>query len=347
METSVKASAAFIAERANHVSISTERLKEFAQMFIENPVEYSTKAWKQHPLNPKTMDKAAIDWIFLVDLLNFSFWPERQSLKEFSVEGHRGYWSLCAAINRALHVDKIPVTSASWMRTCTTADLARVFRPDEGCSPVPMLEERVQCTRKAGLILESRLDGSFTTLIERANKSSRTLLNLVIVVFGDLFDDASIYHGSRVVFHKRAQILIADIWACFEGQGLGEFSDIGDTITMFADYRVPQALVYFGILVYSPQLLSLLQKHEDHHLSLESNAGLNNELTMKRGDPFEIEIRGMSIHAVELVIKEIKTLKPLSQVNSILLDFYLWDLAKDKKKDMMHIPIHRVRSIYY
>lgn len=39
-----------------------------------------------------------------------------------------------------------------------------------------------------------------------------------------------------VAFYKRAQILIADIWACFEGQGLGNFSDI-DTITMFADYR--------------------------------------------------------------------------------------------------------------
>jgi len=35
---------------------------------------------------------------------------------------------------------------------------------------------------------------------------------------------------------KRAQILVADLWACFEGQGLGAFADI-DAITMFADYR--------------------------------------------------------------------------------------------------------------
>lgn len=40
-------------------------------------------------------------------------------------------------------------------------------------------------------------------------------------------------------FHKRVQILVADLWACFEGQGHGKFDDI-DHITMFADYRVPQ-----------------------------------------------------------------------------------------------------------
>lgn len=39
-----------------------------------------------------------------------------------------------------------------------------------------------------------------------------------------------------VSLYKRAQILVADIWACFEGQGHGRFADI-DTLTMFADYR--------------------------------------------------------------------------------------------------------------
>ena len=37
------------------------------------------------------------------------------------------------------------------------------------------------------------------------------------------------------------QILVSDLWALFEGQGRGRFDDI-DTLTMFADYRVPQSL---------------------------------------------------------------------------------------------------------
>jgi hypothetical protein len=43
---------------------------------------------------------------------------------------------------------------------------------------------------------------------------------------------------------KRAQILIADVWACFNGEAYGAFADI-DTITMFADYRVPQVCSQF------------------------------------------------------------------------------------------------------
>ena len=39
-----------------------------------------------------------------------------------------------------------------------------------------------------------------------------------------------------VAIYKRVQILVADIWACFEGKGYGAFSDI-ESITMFADYR--------------------------------------------------------------------------------------------------------------
>lgn len=39
-----------------------------------------------------------------------------------------------------------------------------------------------------------------------------------------------------VSFYKRAQILIGDLWSCFEGEGYGSFYDI-DSLSMFADYR--------------------------------------------------------------------------------------------------------------
>src|SRR6218665_56305 len=60
-----------------------------------------------------------------------------------------------------------------------------------------------------------------------------------------------------VAIYKRAQILVADIWACCGGQGIGTFTDI-DTLTAFADYRIPQALVWFGVLQYSEHLMELL-----------------------------------------------------------------------------------------
>ena len=56
---------------------------------------------------------------------------------------------------------------------------------------------------------------------------------------------------------KRAQILVADLWACFEGQGLGAFTDI-DTITMFADYRcAAPALARHTIVVWLTSIVVL------------------------------------------------------------------------------------------
>jgi len=52
--------------------------------------------------------------VFVIDLLNFSFWSEEADDKPrycVSYAGHEwtGYWSLCAAFNRALDVGPVSV----------------------------------------------------------------------------------------------------------------------------------------------------------------------------------------------------------------------------------------------
>ena len=60
-------------------------------------------------------------------------------------------------------------------------------------------------------------------------------MNMVIQNF-PCFNDVAKFKGKQVAIHKRAQILVADLWQLFHGEGLGDFKDIDD-ITMFADYR--------------------------------------------------------------------------------------------------------------
>lgn len=48
--------------------------------------------------------------VFLADTLNFSFWSasdEEKYMVRYGGSDHTGYWSLCAAINRALDVSKL------------------------------------------------------------------------------------------------------------------------------------------------------------------------------------------------------------------------------------------------
>lgn len=47
----------------------------------------------------------ALNWVFVVDTMNFSFWPENESQQcEVTYKGttYTGYMTLCAAITRAM-----------------------------------------------------------------------------------------------------------------------------------------------------------------------------------------------------------------------------------------------------
>ena len=65
-----------------------------------------------------------------------------------------------------------------------------------------------------------------------------------------------------------------------------------------------------------------------------------------------MEIRGCSIHAVELIRQELKHFEmPLDdealQVNSTMIDFFLWEYRRRFAADLARIPYHKVRCIYY
>lgn len=175
-------------------------------------------------------------------------------------------------------------------------------------------------------------------MVKKANKSAATLISTVTSLITS-YDDKCELENRTVYFRKRVQILVADIWACFEGKGFGEFEDI-DSVTMFADYRVPQSLVYFGALKYSDNLLSRLA--DDPFLPKSSRE--------------ECEIRAGSIWSVELVRRRaLQILKDKfnytesssNPFNAIVIDFYLWDYAKAFSSKMDHIPIHKTTTIFY
>ena len=103
---------------------------------------YDTGNWSSHVLHPKAMSLEAVDWIFLVDLLNFSFFsdemdPEKQFYVEYKGQKFTGYWSLCAAVNRAIDAE-IPITSPRFWIEADDDTLRDVFRGD-GLEPMPLL----------------------------------------------------------------------------------------------------------------------------------------------------------------------------------------------------------------
>ncbi|KAL7751059.1 hypothetical protein RI367_003639 [Sorochytrium milnesiophthora] len=331
MSDKVRESARFIAEHSKDVRVCKENIAQAADK-IKHGLEtlnYSPATWKSHPMHPSSATAATVEWIFLLDLMNFCFWSESSALYcvEYKGERYTGYWSLCAAINRAID-EGVPITSAECMRSLSKETLERVFRSDSE-APLSFFDERYNAIRDAGQVLVDKFGGSFVNVVKAADKSCQRLIELVLEHF-PTFRDSAQFQGRAVYIYKRVQILVADLWACFEGRSYGEFHDI-ESITMFADYRVPQAMVHFGLIAYSEELLSYLRSGQQ----------------LERGHAWEIEIRGNSIWAIELVRDQLVQSHPDMQVNSILIDFFLWDYAKQHADELKNIPIHRTKTIFY
>ena len=76
------------------------------------------------------------------------------------------------------------------------------------------------------------------------------------------FEDVRSYEGRTIRLYKRAQILPADLWGAFGGEGPGRFDDIAG-LTAFADYKVPQVLEALGVLRYADGLAEALRNGDE------------------------------------------------------------------------------------
>lgn len=106
--TKVLEDARFIYNNSIDVAINMQGTRAAASMIWEQMQlrSYSTHTWSDHELHPKTQDEAAVNFIFVMDLLNFSFWSQRGEDDRYAVDYKErqwtGYWSLVACLQRAL-----------------------------------------------------------------------------------------------------------------------------------------------------------------------------------------------------------------------------------------------------
>jgi len=166
------------------------------------------------------------------------------------------------------------------------------------------------------------------------------------------FRDEVTYQGRKVCFWKRPQILIGETWAAFHPIPTDPsphpiFPRGVHQLTMFPDYRVPQIMHRLRILTYPPSLIRLLRSHKP----------------LPPASDVEVVIRAAGVVGVERVRQEINELRRKdgkggvggAEVSSVLIDFWLWDLAKAIEKGEVIegieideiVPAHRTRSIWY
>lgn len=161
-KTGVLEDAEYVYDNSTDVALDMRGTKAAATSIwsLIQEKDYSTRDWSKHELHPKAKDESTVDFIFLMDLINFSFWSENSDQdRRFAVEYRSkmwtGYWSLVAAMQRALE-EGIPITSSAFWTNeveCTDDILKYVFRSSTS-EEMPLLADRMYCIREAGYVLQ-------------------------------------------------------------------------------------------------------------------------------------------------------------------------------------------------
>ncbi|KAL7631725.1 UNVERIFIED_CONTAM: hypothetical protein RMT77_017970 [Armadillidium vulgare] len=335
-----KEGARFIASKAKDVFIHQDGINKCAKVIISAAKEGKFDSHIQNDFIPQNKDltiEQLHNWVFLIDSLNFSFWTQKNDPKfQVSYQGKTltGYLAMVAAVNRAMDEGK-RMYDPQYYSKLSLDDMKYIFRADNKNITMPLLEKRVEIVSEVGNILLENYNGTFENVLKECNGSAMKLVEIIVSKF-PCYRDIHTYEGKEVAVLKRAQILASDIYLLHTSKGQkSPFDDINE-LSMFADYRVPQALIHFGALSYSENLMEKLNK--DH--------------LFNTGEREEVEIRGLSIYVTELIVErarkilEEEGIKNLN-INSIKVDYYLWDYRSQNAKALEHIPFHKTRCVYY
>jgi len=192
----------------------------------------------------------------------------------------------------------------------------------QGGHGLQFLKERWQYLKFGQKILNEKYKGSFVYLVDASGNDAIRMLNILIIDF-PFFNDVTLYRGRLISFHKKAQVLVSSINKLYaENKILNS-----DKLTSFSDYRLPQLLRYYGILVYNSELSDLV----------------DNLMYVDKGSKQEVEIRASCLWAIELM-KQILYMNYNVNIKSTEIDSLLWSYSRQIKNIKMH---HRTPTTFY
>ncbi len=309
---------AYVVEHTRAVKVNHAAIKHAADALAEKHV--APPAWNYenhyHDGTPRT-----VNYLFLLDALNFCFWGKPRWTIEYNTKRVDGYWALAASLKRAAE-ENSRALDADFLAHISPQELAHIFR---GAGAIPLFAERWRNARELGTVLQNLWEGHAARLVECAQHDAARLAQMVAENLSS-FNDIAVYDNREVRFFKRAQIVVTDLWGAFGGKDWGAFNNI-DQLTAFADYKLPQLLRAWGILRYAP---SLARK-------------VDAQVELAAGSAEEIEIRAATLWAVEFLREELAARG--RAMWSVQVDWILWEASQARFEGIK--PYHRVRTVYY
>ena len=316
-------------------------------------------------INQQRFERVAL-YVMVMDTINFCFWPctDSEDESDSGMKNLLEYEHLASALKMLAEKDDTINGEQNMGTLPTRAEDSYLLAPQNLVKlntesflelmtpllpPTPQeskekyiisnASERVRLLNEMAQALLTFHHGSATHFISQSHKSSDLLVHNILQYFPGFRDTANDPTGRWVAFYKRAQILVSDLWAALgseqgeekHGLDICNFTDMG-MITTFPDYRIPQLLRSMGVLKYAPSLAAKVDK--------------NVELRASSMD--ELYIRAATVVAVDMLVENVRgKVRLKEEINSVKMDWYLWNIGEKLDRQGKLSPHHRVRTIFY
>lgn len=310
-------------ENLDSVFVNEENLHDLIEKIKRE--ELKTPAWQVPNVHPPIDCKPAlwIDFICWINTINFAFTNFNPPYNKFIIEYPEGTLWLGAFAMQASFMrangEGIPVFDAEYMSRISLKEVRHIFRPIDSQHQIPMARERWKIFHEVGKVLLDKYDGSWFKLFLDANweafNSGQGIVEQLAANFPS-FRDERFYKGYHLKFYKRAQLLVM----MYHGRAVnsnGRMSLIKDIedIGPIADYEVPKALEFPGVMGYSPEFKRSIQNHK----------------IFKPGDPEEVENRLAMSYVMKKICDE-------AGITMDKADFYVWNIGRKSKEPHILVP---------
>ena len=304
----------YVVNNSDNVKINEDKVIELSKKIEIN----KHKHWcnTNELFNLLSTDEKIL-FVFILESLNFCFWPNYKWIVEYKGNKYNGADALLYSLTKAVEEGKI-VLNINELHKVTLEEFIKIFKSN---SEAPaMLEERYKSFRNVIEVIYNKGFDSFIN--ELYSIKSEKDLEKYIVNNIESYDDKCEYKGKTIHFNKRCRLLVIDLF--YTNETIHNNINI-DNMLGCADYRIPQFLHDIGVFTYSNKLTEKIK---------------NKEL-IPYGSNEEIEIRAGTLCVLEKIKNILKKTNPT--ITTAVIDNALWRMSRSNKTDF----IHHTMSIYY
>jgi Potential Queuosine, Q, salvage protein family len=305
---------------SKHVSISQHALEAFADTIKSEELADVPPFFEK---DDSLSLEQSIAFGFVYNAVNFSYWGEPKWTVNVDGKDYDGGIGMLRAIQRGIK-SGYDLLSAEYLRTIPEEDLQQILK---GNIEIPLFTERLALLRTLGKHISNHYNGSFTAFVDNAEWDAVKLVERLADEIPEVFNDEEAYEGLLVKFYKRAQLLPSHLHELKQLNISSRDVTSMSELTALADYKIPQLLRKYNVLQYTPDLARRIDSLTEIAVGSEE----------------EVEIRAMTVWAVELLVRYLKS--NTFSATAIQIDHVLWLRSQQKSPDDK--PYHRTRTTGY